>query len=125
MAHTAAPVAGIVSTADLSASALFSDVDDATLRDIGLHRSQITYVARRLAATKRRPASASGTPLGECAAMDYILAQARTEFPSLAQKRLNSGRCSLRMRASMSSRRRNMGESFGGCVRSGPGRATC
>ena len=41
------------------------------------------------------PASASGTPVGECAAMDYILAQARTEFPSLAQKRLNSGRCSL------------------------------
>ena len=27
--------------------------------------------------------------------MDYLLAQARTEFPQLAQKRLNFGRCSM------------------------------
>lgn len=41
------------------------------------------------------PANAAGTARDECAAMDYLLAQARTEFPKLAHKRLNFGRCSL------------------------------
>lgn len=35
-------------------------LDDATLHDIGLHRSQIMYVARRLALRKRRPVTGRG-----------------------------------------------------------------
>lgn len=41
------------------------------------------------------PAGAASPVQDECAAMDYLLAQARTEFPKLAQKQLNFGRCSL------------------------------
>jgi uncharacterized protein YjiS (DUF1127 family) len=37
-----------------------SGLDDATLRDIGLHRSQIMHVARRLALKKLRPVSGRG-----------------------------------------------------------------
>lgn len=41
------------------------------------------------------PANSAITARDACAAMDYLLAQARTEFPKLADKRLNSGRCSM------------------------------
>lgn len=41
------------------------------------------------------PANAAGPARDECAAMNYLLAQARTDFPKLADKRLDFGRCSL------------------------------
>lgn len=37
------------------------------------------------------PAAAQGKP--DCAVMDYILKQARTDFPSLRQKRMSPGSC--------------------------------
>ena len=41
------------------------------------------------------PASALGEPADRCAALNYLLAQARSDFPALKQARLNAGRCSM------------------------------
>jgi hypothetical protein len=41
------------------------------------------------------PAGAADTAPDQCAAMNYLLAQARTEFPELARTKLNAGRCTM------------------------------
>jgi len=41
------------------------------------------------------PAGAADTAPDRCAAMNYLLAQARTEFPKLARTKLNAGRCTM------------------------------
>jgi hypothetical protein len=58
---------------------------------LGMFRSVAAFGSILLAAS----ATAAHAAADECAAMDYLLAQARTEFPQLADKRLNFGRCSL------------------------------
>lgn len=51
--------------------------------------STLLLVAGLLAGT---PAAAA---TDDCAALDYMYSQARTEFPALANKRLDFGRCEL------------------------------
>jgi hypothetical protein len=41
------------------------------------------------------PADAAGTAPDQCAAMNYLLAQARSEFPELAKTKLNPARCTM------------------------------
>ena len=41
------------------------------------------------------PAAAADEPADRCAALNYLLAQARTDFPALKQSKFNAGRCSM------------------------------
>lgn len=41
------------------------------------------------------PAVAAGTAQDQCGAMNHLLAQARSEFPELANKKLNPARCTM------------------------------
>ncbi len=41
------------------------------------------------------PAGAADSPADRCAALSYLLAQARTDFPSLKRTKFNAGRCSM------------------------------
>jgi hypothetical protein len=41
------------------------------------------------------PAAASADATDQCAALDYLFAQARTEFPALSNKHLDFGTCKL------------------------------
>lgn len=48
-----------------------------------------------LAALLPATAAVANGAADKCAALDYLYAQARTEFPKLADKRLDVGRCAL------------------------------
>lgn len=41
------------------------------------------------------PAEAADEPADRCVALNYLLAQARTDFPALKQAKFNAARCSM------------------------------